>query len=229
MKMNQKYLRILLIELIVITVAALNLHAQKDITIKDITPMYSVYVAMSQQGFCGPETNSGWFEKCELEAGFTFQLLTVKEFGSRWGFYREGYPMPQDQIWGEGTISSYSLCPDYDSEAEPNKVTIGPKPFKPSLLLTGTEDVAPVPLEGDTGKHLLIYFQMGSATDGGTIMEWESTIGIGKLGERFDSFAITFSVGWESIMKGEDFEVGATYKDEGEVEEWRMHFIPNNE
>jgi len=227
--MNQKYLRILLIELIVITVAALNLHAQKDITIKDITPMYSVYVAMSQQGFCGPETNSGWFEKCELEAGFTFQLLTIKEFGSRWGFYREGYPMPQDQIWGEGSISSYSICPDYDSKAEPNKVTLGPKPFEPSLLITGTEDVAPVPLEGDTGKHLLIYFQMGSATDGGTIMEWESTIGIGKLGERFDSFAITFSVGWASIMKGEEFEVGATYKDEGEVQEWRMHFIPNNE
>jgi hypothetical protein len=229
MKMNQKYLRILLIELIVITVAALNLHAQKDITIKDITPMYSVYVAMSQQGFCGTETNSGWFEKCELEAGFTFQLLTVKEFGSRWAFYREGYPMPQDQIWGEGTISSYSLCPDYDSEAEPNRVTLGPKPFKPSLLITGTEDVAPVPIKGDTGKHLLIFFQTGSATDGGTIMEWESSIGIGKLGERFGGFDIIFSVGWESIMKGEDFEVGATYKDEGEVQEWRMHFIPNNE
>jgi hypothetical protein len=226
--MNQKFLRIFLIELIVIILTVLNLHAQKGMTVEDITPMYSVYIQMIQQGFCGPETNSGWFEKCELEAGFTFQLLTIKEFGSRWGFYREGYPMPQDQIWGEGTISSYSLCPDYDSEAEPNKVTIGPKPFKPSLRLTGTEDVAPVPLEGDTGKHLLIYFQTGSATDGGTIMEWESTIGIGKLGERYGGFEITFSVGWASIMKGEDFEVGATYKDEAEVQEWRMHFIPKN-
>jgi hypothetical protein len=227
--MNQKYLRNVSIQLIAIIILALNLHAQKEITIEDITPMYSVYIAMSQIGFCGPETNSGWFETCELEAGFAFQLLTVKEFGSRWGFYREGYPMPQDQIWGEGEISSYSLCPDYDGEEQPNSVTLGPKPFKSSLRITGTEDVAPVPIEGDTGKHLLLYFQTGEAIDGGTIMEWQSSVGIGKIGERYGGFEITFSVGWASIMKGEEFEVGATFEDESEVEEWRLHFIPKSD
>lgn len=222
------YLQVISIHIIAVIFAALNLHAQKDLTIEDITPMYSVYVAMNQKGFCGPETNSGWFEKCGLEAGFTFQLYTVKEFGSRWGFYREGYVMPQDQIWGEGDIQSFSLCPDYDGEEAPNSVTLGPKPFKPSLFITGSEDIAPIAIEGDTGKHLLLYFQIGKAIDGGTIMEWQSRVAIGKIGERFRGFEITFSVGWTSIMKGEAFEVGAIYEDEGEVQEWTMSFIPKS-
>ncbi len=220
----------IVLKLFITLLAASSLLAQNNYTVKDITPMYSVFIGMNQQGFCGPETNSGWFENCELEAGFnSFQLYTVKEFGSSWGFYRDGYLIPQQQIWGEGDIQSFSLCPDYDGEEQLNSVTLGPKPFKPSIRIAGMEDIAPSGITGDTGKHLLLYFQTGSAEDGGTIMEWQSNVGIGKLGERFGGFEITFSVGWKSLMKGEEFEVGAIYEDEGEVQKWTMRFIPKNE
>jgi hypothetical protein len=132
-------------------------------------------------------------------------------------------------IHGEGDIISFSICPAYDGVANPNSVTMGPKRFEPSLQILMGEDLAAVPIVGDTGPHVAILYDMGSATGGGSILEWESRIAKGILGAPNDRFSIVFSVGWNSIMAGEDFEVVAKYEDEGEIQTWTMRFLPQDQ
>jgi hypothetical protein len=131
-------------------------------------------------------------------------------------------------IHGEGDVTSFSICPDYDGVANENSVTLGPKAFEPALQIVMGEDPAAVPIVGDTGPHVLILYDMGSAVGGGSILEWESAIAKGILGSPFDRFSIVFSVGWNSIMAGEAFEVGAKYEDEGEIQIWTLRFVPQN-
>jgi hypothetical protein len=193
------------------------------------SPLYGIYVGMTQQGFCGPTTNSGWFSSFDFDAAF--QNVRLVPPGPENPFPNGGF-MTSDSfmalpvVMGEGTVGSYSICPDYDAEANPNSVTAGPNPFEPSLMFLMEEDMPPVPLTGDAGPQVSIRFDMGSARDGGSIMDWESRLAKGVLGAPFDRFGVLFVVGWNSVMAGEEFEVRAEYQDEGEVQAWTMRFVP---
>jgi len=195
------------------------------------SPAYGIYVGMDQTGFCGPTTNSGWFSAFQFDSAF--QNLRFIPPGPEnpfpnGGFYSKGTILPMQSIHGEGDILSFSICPDYDGVANPNSITMGPKPFEPSLQILMGEDLPPVPIVGDTGPHVAILYDMGSAVGGGSILEWESRIAKGILGAPNDRFSIVFSVGWNSIMAGEPFEVGAEYQDEGEIQTWTMRFVPQD-
>jgi hypothetical protein len=197
----------------------------------EVSPSYAIYVGMRQQGFCGPTTNSGWFSGFDFDSAF--QNVRFIPPGPEVAFPNGGFwggsTLPMQSVHGEGSVSSYAICPDYDGRANENTVTKGPKPFEPTLQIPLTQELAPVPPVGDTGPHVAILFNMGSASGGGSIMEWESSIGKGVLGGPFDTFNVVFSVGWQSIMAGEDFEVQAIYQDEGEIQEWTMRFVAGRE
>jgi len=196
------------------------------------SPSYGIYVGMDQTGFCGPTTNSGWFSAFQFDSAFQnvqFVPPGPENPFPNGGFYSKGTLIPMQSVHGEGDVASYSICPDYDGVANPNSVTMGPKPFEPSMQILMGEDLAAVPIVGDTGPHVLIRYDMGSAAGGGSILEWESLIAKGILGSPFDRFSIVFSVGWNSIMAGEAFEVGAEYQDEGEIQVWTLRFVPQNQ
>jgi hypothetical protein len=196
------------------------------------SPAYGIYVGMDQTGFCGPTTNSGWFSAFQFDSAFQhvrFMPPGPENPFPNGGFYSQGSILPMQSIHGEGDILSFSICPDYDGVANPNSITMGPKPFEPSLQILMGEDLPPVPIVGDTGPHVAILYDMGSAVGGGSILEWESRIAKGILGAPNDRFSIVFSVGWNSIMAGESFEVGAEYQDEGEIQTWTMRFVPQDQ
>jgi hypothetical protein len=196
------------------------------------SPSYGVYVGMDQTGFCGPTTNSGWFSTFQFDSAFQnvrFIPPGPKNPLPNGGFYSEGTILPMQSIHGQGDILSFSICPDYDGVANPNSITMGPKPFEPIMQILMGDDLAAVPIVGDTGPHVAILYDMGSAVGGGSILEWESRIAKGILGAPYDRFTVVFSVGWESIMAGESFEMGAEYEDEGEVQVWTLRFVPENQ
>jgi hypothetical protein len=196
------------------------------------SPSYGVYVGMDQTGFCGPTTNSGWFSGFDFDSAFQkVQFLPPGPENPfpNGGFYSKGSPIPMQSVHGKGDVTSYSICPDYDGVANENSVTMGPKGFEPSLQIMMGEGLAAVPSVGDTGPHVLILYDMGSAIGGGSILEWESAIAKGVLGSPYDRFSVVFSVGWNSIMAGETFEVEAVYEDEGEVQNWTLRFVPQEQ
>jgi len=195
------------------------------------SPAYAIYVGMNQQGFCGSTTNSGWFEGFDFDSSFQNVRLLPPGPGNPYpaGSFSTGAGLPVRSFTGQGDVVSYAICPDYDPEPNPNSVTMGPQPFEPFLQIVPNPESAPVPLTGDSGPYVAIQFFMGSAAGGGPIMEWGSRIGKGVLGAQYDSFNVIFSVGWDSIMSGEEFQVGSLYQDEGEVQEWTMRFIPQGD
>ncbi|MFH2102169.1 MAG: hypothetical protein ABIJ39_02275 [Chloroflexota bacterium] len=196
------------------------------------SPVYGIFVGMTQQGFCGPTTNSGWFASFDFDASFVnvrFVPPGPQVPFPPGGFFLEDSFMPLPSIQGMGEVVSYSICPDYDSEARANTVTMGPVPFQPVLeiFLGAEQDIAPVPLQGPGGEALVVRFDMNNAApDGGSIMEWGSAIAIGKLGAPYSRFSVFFSVSWTQLMAGEAFEVGAISEDEGGREIWTMRFVP---
>jgi hypothetical protein len=196
------------------------------------SPAYGIYVGMDQTGFCGPMTNSGWFSSFQFDSAFQkvqFVPPGPENPFPNGGFYSKGSPIPMQSVHGEGDVISFTICPDYDGVANPNSVTSGPKRFEPSLQILMGEDLPAVPIVGDRGAHVLILYDMGSAIGGGSILEWESAIAKGILGAPNDRFTIVFSVGWNSIMAGESFEVGAEYQDEGEIQAWTLRLVPQHE
>ncbi|NIM95385.1 MAG: hypothetical protein GTO18_16945 [Anaerolineales bacterium] len=194
----------------------------------ELSPKYSIYVGMIQEGFCGPTTNSGWFSSFDFDSAFLnvqFVPPGASSLFPNGGFYEDSI-IPLQSVHGRGDVMSYSICPDYDAVANENSVTSGPNPFEPFLQISLVDELAPVPSVGDTGPHVNLQFNMSTAIGGGTIMEWESAIGIGVLGAPFDTFGVVFSVGWDSIMAGQEFEVNAIYEDEGQIQNWTIRFVP---
>lgn len=195
------------------------------------SPAYGVYVGMDQTGHCGPTTNSGWFSSLQFDSAFQnvrFIPPGPENPLPNGGFYAEGTIIPMQSIHGEGDILTFSICPDYDGVANPNSITMGPKSFEPYMQILMGEDLAAVPIVGDTGPHVAILYDMGSAVGGGSILEWESRIAKGILGAPNDRFTVVFSVGWNSIMAGEPFEGRAEYQDEGEIQVWTIRFVPQD-
>jgi hypothetical protein len=196
------------------------------------SPSYGVYVGMDQTGFCSPTTNSGWFSGFQFDSAFQnvqFVPPGPENPFPNGGFYSKGSIIPMQSVHGEGDILSFSICPSYDGVANSNSVNMGPKRFEPSLQILMGEDLPAVPIVGDTGPHVAILYDMGSAVGGGSILEWESSISKGILGSPNDRFSIVFSVGWNSIMAGKAFEVGAEYQDEGETQVWTLRFVPQDQ
>ena len=196
------------------------------------SPSYGVYVGMDQTGFCGPTTNSGWFSGFQFDSAFQNVQFVPPGPDNPFpngGFYEKGSILPMQSTHGEGDILSFSICPSYDGVANSNSVTMGPKRFEPSLQILMGEDLPAVPIVGDTGPQVAILYDMGSAVGGGSILEWKSRISKGVLGSPNDRFTIVFSVGWNSIMAGEAFEVGAQYEDEGEIQVWTLRLVPQEQ
>jgi hypothetical protein len=201
-----------------------------------LSPPFDVYVGLIQQGFCGPTTNSGWFESLSFDTVFhdvRFTPPSEQLFWPNGAFMSTEMMIPFHNIQGEGTIDAFTLCPMYDPDARACSVTRGPLPFEPSLEIVQDPDAAfpVVPLVPDTpfpepGSVVLLLFSIGSTTDLGTILEWQSHVGSGALGGSLQPMQFPFEVPWDKIMAGEDYTVEIPYEDEGEQMQWTLRLIP---
>ncbi|HUT17903.1 MAG TPA: hypothetical protein VM366_01990 [Anaerolineae bacterium] len=201
-----------------------------------LSPPFDVYVGLIQQGFCGPMTNSGWFESLSFDTVFhdvRFTPPSEQLFWPNGAFVSTEIVIPLMNTLGEGSIDAFTLCPMYDPGARPCSVTRGPLPFEPVLEIVQDPDAAfpVVPLMPGTpvpepGSVVLLLFSIGSTTELGTILEWQSHVGSGALGGSLQPMQFPFEVPWDKIMAGEDLTIEVPYEEEGERMQWTLRLIP---
>jgi hypothetical protein len=204
-----------------------------------LSPPFDVYVGAIQQGFCGPMTNSGWFESLSFDTVFhnvRFTPPSEQLFFPNGAFMSTEMVIPFHNIQGEGSVDAFTLCPMYDPDARACSVTRGPLPFEPVLEIVQDPDAAfpVVPLVPGTpvpepGSVVLLLFSIGGTADLGTIMEWESEVGSGALGGSLEPVQFPFQVPWDKIMAGEDTTVEVPYEDEGQRMQWTLRLIPQEQ
>lgn len=192
------------------------------------SPVYHVDIGLNYTGKCDPFENGATFS--QYSAIGTFNSLRFV------GSLSTDYPcwiQPKDKVAfimtnGEGRIVTYQICPDFDPEPRPARVTYGPVPFRPCLTVLSKEELTEYLEESGVVPELpplapVVWFRYSDCFSiANPELRWETEIGGGVAESRYAYFYVTLI----GLGKGERIHLTVPYQNGFETGTWDITFIP---
>ena len=218
--------KLMMVLLVIPCLIISNAFAQKKEFIS--SPVYHVDISLNYTGKCSQWGDGASFIQYSAISQFNSIRFvpSLSEQHPCWIGDETG-TMSNIQVSGEGRIVSIKICPDYDGEERPARITRGPLPFQPTLQvitvdegleyyfeLTGNEPEV-LPIVPSVWFKYSDSFRLTNAE-----LEWQTDIGGYPIG----SHIFVFHVPLESLGKGERIHTTVPYKTRGETGTWDITF-----
>ncbi len=200
-------------------------YAQEKIFIS--SPVYNVDISLNSTGTCSPWGDGASFIQYSAISQFN-SIRFVASQPKEYPCWIEDYEKKSSFVFinGEGRIVSFKICPDFDPDEYPARVTRGPLPFQPVLEVLDEEKL--LEYYELTGRELEVppivpsvwFMYNDNFGYQNTALEWETDIGHYPI----ESRSFIFHVPLESLGKGKSIHITVSYEDQGEIGTWDISF-----
>lgn len=215
--------RFLSIALLICFKANTPAAAQNSVFIS--SPNYHVDISLNFTGQCDPYEGAV-FSQYSAISQFNSVKFVASQTKEHPCWILQGGGVPFINIEGEGRFVSFRICPHYDPEPQPARITYGPSFFNPTLKVLSKEELIDY-IESENPEVMplatSVWFKYSdSFSIAQPELEWNTNIGSGCAETR----QVVFHVPLEALGKGEIIETTVPYNYIGESGTWNILFTP---